>query len=344
MGTSCEDDMTKPLITQKALIVVRTYPVPAMRGVEVSCTAAITDEGKWLRFHPVPYRFLDPDQRFRKYQWVQVRISKGSDPRPKSYKLSPGSLQVLSRPLPSSENWRQRKNVVLPLRSPSLCALRRAHDENGSPTLGLFRPRTIRRLLIEPDDPSWSDAQLAALRQGSLFDEGEPKIELEKVPFRFRYEFQCEDPGCHTWHRLILHGLGDGPGLEKVARQVRKRLGEEVPAAVRNRDDDQVRHPLLRRDGLQPSRHVDHRRPLLSASRERATLAGVLRLPLPIVAAVRRHPTCWAPGAPSRSLRNVASLGCHPSRRHLTVSSILRKPRSICEPSPISIRIRSISP
>ena len=82
----------------------------------------------------------------------------------------------------------------------------------------------------------------------------------------------------------------------------------------------------------------------LSASRERATLAGVLRLPLPIVAAVRRHPTCWAPGAPSRSLRNVASLGCHPSRRHLTVSSILRKPRSICEPSPISIRIRSISP
>ena len=203
MGTSCEDDMTKPLITQKALIVVRTYPVPAMRGVEVSCTAAITDEGKWLRFHPVPYRFLDPDQRFRKYQWVQVRISKGSDPRPESYKLSPGSLQVLSRPLPSSENWRQRKNVVLPLRSPSLCALRRAHDENGSPTLGLFRPRTIRRLLIEPDDPSWSDAQLAALRQGSLFDEGEPKIELEKVPFRFRYEFQCEDPGCHTWHRLI---------------------------------------------------------------------------------------------------------------------------------------------
>lgn len=29
--------------TKKALIVVRTYPTPAKQGVEVSCTAAITD-------------------------------------------------------------------------------------------------------------------------------------------------------------------------------------------------------------------------------------------------------------------------------------------------------------
>jgi hypothetical protein len=43
-------------LIKKALIVVRTYPVPAKKGVEVSCTAAVTEQGEWLRLFPVPYR------------------------------------------------------------------------------------------------------------------------------------------------------------------------------------------------------------------------------------------------------------------------------------------------
>jgi hypothetical protein len=57
---------------KKALIVVRTYPTPARTGVEVSCTAAITDKGEWLRLFPVPWRLLGTDQRFRKYYWVEL--------------------------------------------------------------------------------------------------------------------------------------------------------------------------------------------------------------------------------------------------------------------------------
>ena len=70
-----------PSETRRALIVVRTYPTPAQQGIEVSCTAAITPAGDWMRLFPVPYRFLDPDKRFRKYQWVKVRVSKASDHR-----------------------------------------------------------------------------------------------------------------------------------------------------------------------------------------------------------------------------------------------------------------------
>ena len=79
--------MQPPQETKKALIVVRTYPTPAKSGVEVSCTAAITDKGEWLRLFPVPWRYLPEDQRFRKYQWVELNITKASDPRPESYKL-----------------------------------------------------------------------------------------------------------------------------------------------------------------------------------------------------------------------------------------------------------------
>src|SRR5580704_9013338 len=105
-----------------ALIVVRTYPTPAKQGAEVSCTAAITDNGEWLRLFPVPWRLLPSDQKFRKYQWVEVSVTKASDPRPESYKLKQDGIRIISS-LPPGKEWRARKDVIYPLRSHCLCCL-----------------------------------------------------------------------------------------------------------------------------------------------------------------------------------------------------------------------------
>ncbi len=190
-----------PQETKRALIVVRTYPTPAKTGVEVSCTAAITDKGEWLRLFPVPWRYLPEDQRFRKYQWVELNVTKASDSRPESYKLKQDGITILSEPLSAAHQWQARKGVVFPLRAHCLCCLARVRDEQGHPTLGIFRPRAIERLTIKPESASWTDAQLAILRQEHLFAE-KPKKELEKVPFSFRYEFRCDHDEC-SGHRFI---------------------------------------------------------------------------------------------------------------------------------------------
>jgi hypothetical protein len=187
--------------TKKVLVVVRTYPVPAKTGVEVSCTAAITEDGQWVRLFPVPWRFLDEDQRFRKYQWVQVTVTKAKDPRPESYKLKQDGIKILTEPLSRSDEWKLRKDVVLPLRAHCLCCLIKERDANGHPTLGIFRPKSIERLTITPETPQWTEAQLGILRQGHLFVES-PKTELEKVPYSFRYEFHCDHENCNG-HKLI---------------------------------------------------------------------------------------------------------------------------------------------
>jgi hypothetical protein len=57
--------MSPDIEKRKVFIVVRTYPTPARQGVEVSCTAGITEAGKWFRLFPVPYRFLDSERRFK---------------------------------------------------------------------------------------------------------------------------------------------------------------------------------------------------------------------------------------------------------------------------------------
>lgn len=82
--------------TKRVLIVVRTYPTPARRGVEVSCTAGITEEGEWIRLFPIPYRFLHPDRRFRKYQTIDARVKRASDSRAESYEIDVDSIDILS--------------------------------------------------------------------------------------------------------------------------------------------------------------------------------------------------------------------------------------------------------
>jgi|ERR1700685_1375734 hypothetical protein len=189
--------------TKRALIVARTYPVPADLGIESSCTAAITDTGEWLRVFPVPWRLLAQDQRFRKYQWVDLALIKAKDdPRVESYHLRHDGIVIVSGPLPTDDAWRARKGVVLPLLSHCMCCLAKQRDAEMQPTLGIIRPESIVRLRISPADlPDWTDAQLAMLRQQHFFAEA-PKQELQKIPLVFRYEFRCPEDTCRS-HTLM---------------------------------------------------------------------------------------------------------------------------------------------
>jgi len=186
---------------KKVLITVRTYPVPSKSSIEVSCTAGITENGEWIRLFPIPYRFLNPDKRFSKYQYIEASISKAlSDPRPESYKPNIDSLRILSQPLSTDNKWESRKEIVFPLKSKSLCELQKARDLNQYPTLGFFKPKIISSLNITPSSAEWTESQLASLRQYPMFGDV-PQSELEKLPYDFSYVFQCDDPNCHT-HKL----------------------------------------------------------------------------------------------------------------------------------------------
>lgn len=211
--------------TKRALIVVRTYPTPSKSGVEVSCTAAITDRGEWLRLFPVPWRFLGKDKRFRKYQWVDVTVIKAKDHRPESYKLKPDGISIVSEPLGTENCWQSRKEIIFPLKSASLCELIRRRDSQGYPTLGIFRPKSIDRLVITGEDPHWTTAQIDALRQGHLFQD-KPEKELEKIPFSFRYEFGCDDSACNG-HKIICTDWEMGESYRKWREEYRDHWEEK---------------------------------------------------------------------------------------------------------------------
>jgi hypothetical protein len=193
--------MTNGWVKKRVLITVRTYPTPAHKGIEVSCTAGITSDGEWIRIFPVPYRFLDPDKRFTKYQWIDVDVTKPrGDQRSESYTLNIPSIRV-GETVSTVDNWRQRRDLIFPLKRESLCQIMREREQDG-PTLGIFKPAEIKRLVITPVSPQWTPEQQAILSQQLLGFEKMPKTQLEKIPFEFRYEFRCADSSCRG-HRML---------------------------------------------------------------------------------------------------------------------------------------------
>jgi hypothetical protein len=131
---------------------------------------------------------------------ADVEVIKASDPRPESHKIRPQSIQILGDILPTDAAWEARKAVVEPLKSHCLCCLKEQRNNYGSPTLGFFKPKHIKRLILKKQSAQWSPAQAAVLSQRHLFEDA-PAQELEKIPFAFMYEFQCDHPNC-TGHTL----------------------------------------------------------------------------------------------------------------------------------------------
>jgi hypothetical protein len=220
---------------KRALIVVRTYPVPAHKGVEVSCTAAITDKGEWLRLFPVPYRRLHPSQKFSKYQWIEVGVVKATDPRPESHKIIQETITIKSPVLPTTNGWQVRKQIIFPLKAGSMCALKRQRDDHGSPTLGVFKPAVIEKLIIKPSAAAWTQAELEIMRQGDLF-ESESKEDLEKIPFDFYYQYRCNESTCNG-HKMKCTDWE----MSQSWRNWRTQYGNDWEAAFREKYETEMR-------------------------------------------------------------------------------------------------------
>ena len=180
----------------EVLITVKGYPNPSRSLSEAACIAGVRRGGGLIRLYPVPFRDLEDEAQFKKYQWVRVPCRKPrGDPRPETYRPNFGRLEVTSDVLPSTHNWRARKEHVLPEVAPSLCDIRDAQSRDGT-SLGVFRPREVLDFDWEEEGSrEWTKEELATLTQRDLFMTRERKL-LEKIPFIFRYRFRCED--CRT--------------------------------------------------------------------------------------------------------------------------------------------------
>jgi hypothetical protein len=186
------------------LITVKAYPAISQRYGEVVCVAGIrtdTATPRWCRLFPVPFRDLPFQQRFKKYQVIRLEAERhGTDTRPESLRPNVDSIGV-GEFLPAAGKWTQRRPFVDPLVMDSMCEVLRRQRSDGT-SLAVFRPGVVEDFTIEPDTAKWDPNKLDVIRQPSLLFP--TKAGLEKIPFRFRYRYRCNESGCNGHHQSII--------------------------------------------------------------------------------------------------------------------------------------------
>jgi hypothetical protein len=190
----------------KVLITVKTYPIPSRKYDELVCTAGVTETGDFIRLYPINFRDLPFSQQYKKYQWIEVLAEKhrGHDVRKESYRPDCDTIQILGEPIKSNPgNWAERARYALAKKARSMEELYERQEADRT-SLGVFKPKKIHDLVIMPDDPDWKAEFKAALQQARLWETRTVSKEPpRKVPFKFRYQFECDDARCKG-HRMMI--------------------------------------------------------------------------------------------------------------------------------------------
>lgn len=182
----------------KIFITVKTYPTLSSKYDELVCTAGLTKEGKWIRLYPIPFRKLDYDQRYQRYQWVDVDIERNdSDFRPETYRAINYEKIVVGKKIePDGDAWFDRREIVLKKIYMNMAQLiAEAKDKTICTSLAVFKPSKILDFIYKETDREWDKKKLEKLNQLGLFEKSENPFEVvNKLPYKFSYVF-IDDTG-----------------------------------------------------------------------------------------------------------------------------------------------------
>lgn len=230
---------------ERVLIAVKAYPTLSKKYAELVCTAGFKEDGSWVRIYPLPFRSLENEKRFKKYQWVEFDLEKNpKDLRPESYRLIDiDHINPLEPPIDTKNAWEKRRDLILK-KTPIHTNLNRIIQaaKNNEYSLAIFKPKEIINFIAERTDPEWElskeEAVKASIKQGSLFDELELypsdfKL-MPKLPWKFKYEFLDDDDRSSTlmiedWEigQLYWNCVDDG-SPEEAVNKVRKKYFDDL--------------------------------------------------------------------------------------------------------------------
>lgn len=225
----------------KVLITVKTYPTLSEKYDELVCTAGFREDGSWIRIFPVPFRKLDYQNQFEKWQWIEIDLVKNtSDFRPESYRPTDldREIRMLDK-IDTKSDWAKRKLHIGDTIWDNMTELiAAAKDPKIRTSLAIVKPKKILDFVWRPCEREWDkqkmDRVIANKAQGSLFDEEETRLVfkvVKKLPYEFSYIFTTEDGKTRTimiedWELGMLYWncLKNAKGDEEEAcRKVKER-------------------------------------------------------------------------------------------------------------------------
>lgn len=215
----------------QVLVLVKATPQPSRQYGDTVCVAGVDMRSatpRWVRLYPVPFRYLEGDRQFKKYDIVSVRTREaGADKRPESRKIDAATIEVVQH----LNGWRRRSPWIEPLVEPSMCELVAAtRADINAQSLAPIRPADVVGLQFTKH-PGWSPDELKRFeeyrQQGDLFNETPPQL-LDAPPWIVHLAYRCEDTRCTGHQQRIIDWE-----LTALQARYRGRSEEELKTAVK---------------------------------------------------------------------------------------------------------------
>ena len=186
---------------KRVYITVKTYPTLSEKYDELVCTAGITEDGSWIRLYPLPFRKLENEQKYKKWQWIEVDVERNtSDFRPESYKVLNIDTIRINEPENKKVNWEERKRILSKSEKiyTNLSELIKQAKAPPYRSLAIFKPTKILDFYSEPTERDWPKDKLERIqekaKQLSLFQTPDEIAEelkvVKKLPYVFKYRFE----------------------------------------------------------------------------------------------------------------------------------------------------------
>ncbi len=111
-------------------------------------------------------------------------------------------------------------------------------QKSDKTSLGIFKPKKVSDLVIQPDSSEWKPNFLAKLGQQRIWENRTNSlVPPRKVPFKFKYRFNFNDENCNghnmsivDWEvgalfwRMVDEGMPPESAAEEVKRKFLKNL------------------------------------------------------------------------------------------------------------------------
>jgi hypothetical protein len=224
---------------ERILITVKTYPTLSQKHGETVCTAGIRPDGSWVRLYPVPFRRLNEEEQYAKFQWIELDVQKGtSDPRPETrHPTNPKEILSLEK-IDTKNGWKERRKFLKAVEIHERLEPLLEGAKSNRLSLAMFKPAKILDFFWEPCERDWNSAKVEAMRaraaQGELFEEEQWRLTfrlMPKLPYNFSYRFVDVTGKESTlqvldwevgqlYHNCLRdHGNDESVALEKVRQK-----------------------------------------------------------------------------------------------------------------------------
>lgn len=212
--------------TIELLVNCKTYPAVSTKYVETVCTGGVQANGDFVRLYPVPFRFLDAEEQYGRWDVIRVRAYRDTkDTRPESWHFEPGTEIVRIDSLTTDkQRWDWMSKTVHPSAE---------EMESKGITNGCVEIEPL-EFYWKSDPKEWSDSQRQIIHQGDLFATKQQMQEIaERVPWQFRLKYREKNTGREDDGKVLAWSFYQGfrrvrneteddeSALEKVAERVR---------------------------------------------------------------------------------------------------------------------------